>query len=65
LRRCRECDRGPAQPRLGAEPLSPSLAGALFAAGWLAAPLLACGLLKIGYDLALWRACRKHALQDR
>jgi hypothetical protein len=54
-----------AVPRSLASALSPSLAGALFAAGWLAAPLLACGLLKIGYDLALWRACRKHALQDR
>jgi MFS family permease len=54
-----------AVPRSLASALSPSLAGALFAAGWLAAPLLACGLLKIGYDLALWGACRKHALQDR
>ena len=54
-----------AVPRSLASALSPSLAGALFTAGWLAAPLLACGLLKIGYDLALWGACRKHALQDR
>ena len=29
-------------------------------AGWLAAPLVACGLLKIAYDVALWRAFRKH-----
>jgi hypothetical protein len=28
------------------------------AAGWLAAPLVACGCLKIAYDLALWRAFR-------
>ncbi|MZZ17639.1 chromate resistance protein, partial [Pseudomonas aeruginosa] len=34
--------------------------GALFAAGWLAAPLVACGLLKIAYDVALWRAFRKY-----
>jgi hypothetical protein len=34
------------------------LGGALFAAGWLAAPLLACGLLKIAYDALLWRAFR-------
>ena len=54
-----------AVPRSLASALSPSLAGALFAAGWLAAPLLACGLLKIGYDLALWGACRKHTLEDR
>ena len=30
------------------------------AAGWISAPLVACGLLKIGYDLALWRAMRRH-----
>jgi MFS family permease len=47
-----------AVPRSLAAALSPSLGGALFAAGWLAAPLIACGLLKIGYDLALWRAFR-------
>jgi MFS family permease len=45
-------------PRSLAAALSPSLGGALFAAGWLAAPLVACGVLKIAYDLALWRACR-------
>ncbi|MGN2393605.1 MFS transporter, partial [Pelomicrobium sp. G1] len=36
--------------------LSPSLGGALFAAGWLSAPLVACGVLKIFYDLALLKA---------
>jgi MFS family permease len=51
-----------AVPRSLAAAISPSLAGAMFAAGWLAAPLAACGLLKIGYDLALWAACRKHPL---
>jgi MFS family permease len=54
-----------AVPRSLAAALSPSLAGGLFAAGWLAAPLAACGLLKIVYDLALWASCRKHRLQDR
>lgn len=49
-----------AVPRSLAAALSPALGGALFAAGWLAAPLVACGLLKIGYDLALWRAFRRH-----
>ncbi|MDN3922709.1 MFS transporter [Roseateles violae] len=49
-----------AVPRSLAAALSPSLAGALFAAGFYATPLLACGLLKIAYDLALWRAFRKH-----
>ncbi|MDP1691072.1 MAG: MFS transporter [Burkholderiaceae bacterium] len=52
-----------AVPRSLASAASPALAGALFAAGWLAAPLLLCGVLKIGYDLALWRACRGHPLQ--
>ncbi|MCK9381896.1 MAG: MFS transporter [Sulfuritalea sp.] len=48
-----------AVPRSLAAALSPSLGGALFAAGWLAAPLLACGCLKIAYDVALWRAFRQ------
>lgn len=47
-----------AVPRSLAAALSPSLGGALFAAGWLAAPLVACGVLKIAYDLALWRSFR-------
>lgn len=47
-----------AVPRSLAAALSPTLGGALFAAGWLAAPLVACGCLKIAYDLALWRAFR-------
>ncbi len=53
-----------AVPRSLAAAVSPSLAGAMFAAGWLAAPLAACGLLKIGYDLALWAACRRQRLDD-
>jgi len=48
-----------AVPRSLAAALSPSLGGALFAAGWLAAPLVACGVLKIAYDVALWRAFRR------
>lgn len=46
-------------PRSLASAFSPTLGGAMFAAGWLAAPLVACGLLKIAYDLALWRAFRR------
>ncbi|MFO6996397.1 MFS transporter, partial [Pseudomonas aeruginosa] len=49
-----------AAPRSLAAAASPAIGGALFAAGWLAAPLVACGLLKIAYDVALWRAFRKH-----
>jgi len=49
-----------AVPRSLAAALSPSLGGALFAAGWMAAPLVACGCLKIAYDLALWQSFRRH-----
>lgn len=48
-----------AVPRSLAAAASPAIGGALFAAGWLAAPLVACGALKIVYDLAIWRAFRK------
>jgi MFS family permease len=53
-----------AVPRSLAAALSPTLSGALFAAGWVALPLVACGLLKIGYDLALWRAMRQHHVDE-
>lgn len=52
-----------AVPRSLASALSPTLGGALLAAGLVAAPLALCGALKIGYDLALWRAFRKHTLR--
>ncbi len=48
-----------AVPRSLAAAASPAIGGALFAAGWFAAPLLACGVLKIIYDLAIWRAFRR------
>jgi len=48
-----------AVPRSLASAAGPSLAGALFAAGAMAAPLVACGVLKIAYDLALFREFRK------
>ena len=51
-----------AVPRSLAAALSPALSGALFAAGWIALPLIGCGVLKIAYDLALWRAMRMHRL---
>jgi len=50
-----------AVPRSLAAAISPALGGALFAGGWLAAPLVACGVLKIAYDLTLWRVFRKVA----
>ena len=40
-------------PRSLAAALSPALAGALFAAGFEAWPLVICGALKILYDVAL------------
>lgn len=51
-----------AVPRSLAAALGPSLGGALFASGLLAAPLLICGALKIAYDVTLWYACRGHDL---
>jgi MFS family permease len=51
-----------AVPRSLAAAISPTLSGALFAAGWISLPLIACGLLKITYDLALWRAMRRDRL---
>ncbi|HEX6120474.1 MAG TPA: hypothetical protein VFZ03_13580, partial [Dongiaceae bacterium] len=40
-------------PRSLAAALSPTLGGALFAASFLAGPLIICGVLKIAYDLLL------------
>jgi hypothetical protein len=48
-----------AVPRSLASAISPSLTGAMFAAGAMAAPLVACGVLKIAYDLALFAAFRR------
>jgi MFS family permease len=48
-----------AVPRSLASAASPSLTGALFAAGSMAIPLVACGVLKIAYDLALFAAFRR------
>jgi hypothetical protein len=50
-----------AVPRSLAAALSPSLGGALFAAGLLATPLVLCGVLKISYDLALLAAFKRHS----
>lgn len=46
-------------PRSLAAAASPAIGGALLAAGWLAAPIVASGTLKIIYDLAIWRAFRQ------
>jgi MFS family permease len=53
-----------AVPRSLAAALSPTLSGALFAAGWLSLPLIGCGALKIAYDLALWRAMRLNRIEE-
>jgi len=47
-----------AVPRSLASAASPALAGVLFAAGFREAPFIACGVLKIAYDLALLAAFR-------
>lgn len=47
-------------PKSLASAAAPIIGGSLFAAGMLAMPLVACGTLKIMYDLALWRSFRKH-----
>ncbi len=52
-----------AVPRSLAAALGPSLGGALLGAGWLGAPLIACGALKIGYDLALWASFKSESVQ--
>jgi MFS family permease len=54
-----------AVPRSLAAALSPTLSGALFAAGWISLPLVACGALKIAYDLALWHAMRLHRVDEQ
>ena len=48
-----------AVPRSLASAASPSLAGAMFAAGAMAAPLVLCGVLKIAYDIALFASMGK------
>ena len=45
-------------PRGLASAASPALAGALFAAGYWALPLVICGVLKIAYDLLLFATFR-------
>jgi len=45
-------------PRSLAAAVAPTLGGGLLGAGWLAAPLVACGTLKIAYDLALLASFR-------
>jgi MFS family permease len=40
-------------PRGLASAVSPAIAGALFAAGWMAWPFVICGVLKIIYDILL------------
>ncbi|HZS69171.1 MAG TPA: MFS transporter [Burkholderiales bacterium] len=54
-----------AVPRSLAAAVSPSITGALFAAGAMAAPLIACGVLKIAYDLALFAAFRRAEAQTQ
>jgi hypothetical protein len=47
-------------PRSLASALGPTIGASLLASGVLAAPLVACGVLKIAYDLALLALFRRH-----
>jgi MFS family permease len=53
-----------AVPRSLAAAVAPTIAGGLLGAGWLGAPLIACGTLKIAYDLAVLATFR-HIRPDR
>jgi len=50
-----------AVPRSLASAAGPVIAGALFASGAVALPLVACGVLKIAYDIALFAGFRRVA----
>ncbi|SAL88619.1 Major Facilitator Superfamily protein [Caballeronia arvi] len=52
-----------AVPRSLAAAIAPTIAGGLIGLGWLEAPLIACGALKIIYDLALLAAFRHVRLE--
>lgn len=45
-----------AVPRSLASAAGPVIGAGLFASGFLAAPLVVCGALKIAYDFAIWRS---------
>lgn len=53
-----------AVPRSLAAAIAPALAGGLIGMGWLSLPLIACGALKIAYDLSLFMACRHVRLDE-
>jgi MFS family permease len=53
-----------AVPRSLAAALGPSLTGAMFGAGAMAAPLILCGVLKSAYDVALLAMFRKVRPRD-
>lgn len=54
-----------AVPRSLAAAASPSLGGALLAAGMLSAPLVAGGVLKTAYDLTLLFMFRRHEIDEK
>jgi hypothetical protein len=51
-------------PKSLASAAAPIVGGALFATGLFSVPLVACGVLKIAYDLAIWRSFRKFGSGD-
>ena len=52
-----------AGPRSLASALGPTIGAALLASGVLGAPLVACGMLKIGYDLSILLLFRRHPVE--
>jgi hypothetical protein len=56
--RRREAASFTAVPRSLAAALAPTLSGILLDLEWLGAPLVACGVLKIAYDLSVLAAFR-------
>ncbi|CAK0768544.1 ABC transporter permease [Gammaproteobacteria bacterium] len=53
-----------AVPRSLASATGPALSGVLLGLGWLGLPLIVCGLMKIIYDLALWRSFRRYKINS-
>ncbi len=52
-----------AVPRSLAAAIGPTIGASLMAAGFLSTPLVACGVLKIGYDVAMLAMFRRHRVE--
>ena len=54
-----------AVPRSLASALSLTISAALFAAGFVSLPLVMCGVIKIAFDVMLWRGMRGEQLPGK